>query len=334
MKKIFLLSAAAVLLLNSCKNDLDVTADWKETIVVYGLLNPNDTAQYIKINKAFLGEGNALQYAQVFDSTNYTHNEINAVIQKLLFGTVVQTIQLKMDTLIPKDLGIFSGPRQFMYKTNVPIVQDGSEYKIIVTNTKSGVSVNAKTAIVQDLTITAPNPSFQNTINLYGNTNQPFYKAQWKSAPNGRLHSLTIRFHYTEHFIWDSTQVADKYVDWLFPNVKSSTLAGGQSMYADVYGDNFYRNLANSIAYNPNVVRNFSHLEFIFTVAGEDLATYLDVLQASGNSFQETPIYSNVNGGVGLFGSRSTKSVPVVLLSASCLDSLKNGQYTSQLGFQ
>ena len=46
----------ALILFSGCDNEVDINADWKETIVVYGLLNPNDSIQYIKVNKAFLNE--------------------------------------------------------------------------------------------------------------------------------------------------------------------------------------------------------------------------------------------------------------------------------------
>ncbi len=50
---------------SACSTKLDVTGNYKETMVVYGLLDQSQPKQYIKVNKAFLGEGNAFSYAQV-----------------------------------------------------------------------------------------------------------------------------------------------------------------------------------------------------------------------------------------------------------------------------
>ena len=58
----------------SCETDIDVTAEWKDITVAYGILNQNDTAHYLKINKAFLGDGNSLVYAQNADSSSYFCN--------------------------------------------------------------------------------------------------------------------------------------------------------------------------------------------------------------------------------------------------------------------
>jgi hypothetical protein len=55
--------ATAVAAFTSCSTDLDVAAPYKENTVVYALLDKGTTIQFVKINKAFLGPGNALVYA-------------------------------------------------------------------------------------------------------------------------------------------------------------------------------------------------------------------------------------------------------------------------------
>ena len=54
---------------SACENEVHINADYKETIVVYALLDPEDTIQYIKVNKAYLNEGiGALEAAKISDS--------------------------------------------------------------------------------------------------------------------------------------------------------------------------------------------------------------------------------------------------------------------------
>src|SRR5204862_7713213 len=76
MKRIFILVSCILtgFLFDSCSTDFSVEAPYKETMVIYGLLNPdtmNGKVQYIRISKAYLGEGNALIMAQERDSVNY-----------------------------------------------------------------------------------------------------------------------------------------------------------------------------------------------------------------------------------------------------------------------
>src|SRR6188508_2297236 len=71
MKKIYAVFLS-VFFFFSCSNELDITADYKETTVIYGLLNQNDTAQYVQIFKGFLDDNmSALVIAQNPDSIFY-----------------------------------------------------------------------------------------------------------------------------------------------------------------------------------------------------------------------------------------------------------------------
>ena len=66
-----------LLAFSSCENTVDINADWKETIVVYGLLDPNDSVQYIKVNKAFLNQNtSAYTVAQISDSLYLDSTEV------------------------------------------------------------------------------------------------------------------------------------------------------------------------------------------------------------------------------------------------------------------
>ena len=85
MKKLLLLLALPALLV-SCSTDFDTTADYKEVMVVYGLLNQYDSVQYIKVNKAFLGDGNALIMAENSDSINYG-DILDVTLEKIDNGT-------------------------------------------------------------------------------------------------------------------------------------------------------------------------------------------------------------------------------------------------------
>ena len=56
-------------LFTACENEVYINAEYKETIVIYGLLDPQDSIQYIKVNKAYLNENiGALEAAKISDS--------------------------------------------------------------------------------------------------------------------------------------------------------------------------------------------------------------------------------------------------------------------------
>ena len=53
MKKI-LIFAISALLFTACDNELELIEDWKDIPIVYAILDPADTAHYIRVEKAFV----------------------------------------------------------------------------------------------------------------------------------------------------------------------------------------------------------------------------------------------------------------------------------------
>ena len=63
--RFFFVMMAAMLVLSSCTPEFSQIAEYKDITIVYGLLNISEDTQYVKIQKAFLTEGNA--YAALVD---------------------------------------------------------------------------------------------------------------------------------------------------------------------------------------------------------------------------------------------------------------------------
>ena len=83
MKKlIVILSILSIVVMQSCSNEFELTENWKDITIIYGLLDASDTAQYIRIEKAFLDETtSALTIAQEADSIFY--NNISVSLQAI-----------------------------------------------------------------------------------------------------------------------------------------------------------------------------------------------------------------------------------------------------------
>ncbi|NDB35276.1 MAG: hypothetical protein EB023_08010, partial [Flavobacteriia bacterium] len=60
MKIALAIFVLCTVLLSACNEKIDLVGDFKETAVVYGLLDHADSLHYIKITRAFLGPGNAV----------------------------------------------------------------------------------------------------------------------------------------------------------------------------------------------------------------------------------------------------------------------------------
>lgn len=330
MKKYVLAAMAAVALLAGCKNDFDVMADYQDITVVYGLLNQNDTAHYIKINKAYLGEGNAFLMADVADSVNYQVTDISARLEEYNNSTLTNTFPLtRTVNEIAKDTGLFASDANILYKTTATLNPQRT-YKLVIDNNKTGKTITANTPMIDNLNVT--NPQNNQLVNIVGNNNAQ-YTASFKSAKNALVYSMLIRFFYSDY----NTATNDSTVhslDLTFPNLKSSNANGGETLLIPVNPDALFQLLAANLgAPGINIERHTNGMRFIFYAGGEDLSTYLDVNGPSNTLQQEKPEYTNINGGLGIFSCRYNKTVQNITLSPQSLDSLLNGRFTDQLGF-
>src|SRR5688572_8243131 len=85
------LSFIAVLF-SGCSTELDPNADYQETMVIYSVLDPDQTTHFAKVNKAFLNtKTNALTIAANNpDSTQYGE-EVKVNLEKLRADSTVIT---------------------------------------------------------------------------------------------------------------------------------------------------------------------------------------------------------------------------------------------------
>ena len=110
----FIFISLGLVVLNSCNEKIELIGDFVETAVVYGLLDQADSLHYIKINRAFIGPGNALEIAQIADSSYFTN--VDATISEYLNGILTRSWLLRDTILDNKDPnGVFYAPEQKVY---------------------------------------------------------------------------------------------------------------------------------------------------------------------------------------------------------------------------
>ena len=343
------LLALGATLFFGCSTDLDVTAPYKEITVVYALLNKNDNIHWVKINKAFLGDGDAFVYAQIADSTEYTDAEMaDAHMERVdADGNVLATIPLRDTILTDRPEGIFTWPVHKMYYFHGDLpnghLDSLSRYRL-VANPK-GNHVEAITPLVNDLTpySTTNNPT--SAISLVQNNAYQSYPIKWETTGNGRRYEAYYRFHYDE--IMTDGSVHTKYFDTFVGSVISSS-GPGQVDQVTVNGQLFFQTVANRVPVpNEDEVqqRVFRGIEFFWWVAAPDLHTYLQLANPISGIVEERPDFSNVTGGYGLFSSRMYKKAPTLAqgdppdiskrknLETNSKTELREGQYTGNLKF-
>src|SRR5436190_4337103 len=84
LKKLLLVFYLITIAFAGCKNDLEINAPYKEMPSVYALISPNEKTHVIRINKVFLGEGDANVMAKVADSINYPQGELEVSLSRFI----------------------------------------------------------------------------------------------------------------------------------------------------------------------------------------------------------------------------------------------------------
>lgn len=321
MKRIFLfllLLSISSVAFQSCKTDFDVTAPYKDITVVYGLLSQNDSIHYIKINKAFIGEGNALQYALNEDSSSYGNN-LEVLLREYRNETGLRTFSFDTTSIYNKEPGTFYAPKQVVYKSAFIIPEtDNLQYRLEIRNKITGKVISAKTSLISGFNIESPRPG-QRNINFAAEGS--VQRIKWTSAKNGKRYNVAIRFWFKE-VIAATKDTIPRYIDWTFSSVKSNSIQGGEPLEIQYAPTTFFNMCKNLIPYKANSPINESEVsarlanfvEVVFAVAADDLNTYMEVNEPSSGIVQDKPDYTNIENGIGLFSSRfiQTTSNPLV----------------------
>ncbi|MCX6281047.1 MAG: hypothetical protein NTU51_03725 [Bacteroidetes bacterium] len=329
MKKYYslLIITAALILLASCKKNLVVNADWKDVTVVYGLLDQTESVHYVKVTKAFLGEGDALVFAKQPDSSEYAHR-LQVTMDELNGSTLLRTITLHYDTISNKDTGVFYCPTQHVYSTTATLSPDLT-YHLVIKDTVTNKVVEGTATLVSDFDIDKPSLFTRATFQS-GKSSE----VKWTSAKSGKRYQVNIRIRYAEATIGVPNSTVIKSLDWLaLTDMSSLNVNGGQTMDYFINGDAFYIFMGSHIPVDPTVTRALRDCDYIFTVGSEDLSTYMDVTAPSNTIIQERPAFTDIINGIGLFTARVVKSVDTLRFSTFTLDEIKTNQYTKDLGF-
>ncbi len=318
MKKFLLLIIAAVFVFGSCSTEFNPNDEWKETMVVYGMLDQDCDTTWIRIQKCFLGEGNAYDYAHIMDSSCYAEDELEVKIVEWFAeernGAMQKTSQTGREfefaytMLDNKPEGTFFAPQQPIYycRTKDKFLADIDRiYELRILNRKTGVSVTSETFIIgSGIEITKPDYRFQFN---QGNPNNRTAIVKWKVDDKkiARVFQPVVRFFYLEG---TEGNMEVKYVD-VEGSVQRNT-NNSNYMQGTFTRTNFGAQLKEKIGpkANEDIIRTILDSVQIYIYAGDEtLSNYMSVSTPPNTIVQERPTFSNINGGLGIFASRRTK---------------------------
>ena len=288
--------------INACTRELDVTADWKETTVVTGVLDNNLNTNYVRVSKAFLDQKtSAYLLAQVYDSLFFDTSKVVVRIEECKNSQVQNTFFLKPDNSVVKDTGIFTNPNQLLYRLDHKL--DSSALYRLYIKTPQGVEILSQTYIIDEPFLSKPNASLR--INWSGTQGTTI---EYLTSTFAKTYELVARVHYNEYVKPNANaNPTRKSFDFKVANGEITNVnAFGNTVSAKLFGKDLFRQMADEIPVIDSLNRRLIGVEFIIAVGTQDLANYIEINKPSNSIVQNRPVYTNITNGLGIFSSRTT----------------------------
>jgi hypothetical protein len=335
MKKILFSILGSIALFSSCSTDLDVLAPYKDITSVYGILSQNDSIHFVRINKAFLGQADASTMAQVQDSSQYPVDALEVRIFEYDDKNNQKRVFLLKDTIVNnKESGYFYAPNQLVYffttDANSKLNQDNA-YLLEIKNKLNGQTIYSSyddkqnkplpIQMVNSFNIINPMNNPAASISFYAVTKQSDYNVKWTSAKDGLIYDLYMNMHYIA-VNKNSNDSIKNVINWKFAKIQGTDLRGTRDLEYKITPDIFYDKVLNEFVDKGFTKDNYfivlDTLNFRWDVAGEDLATYIQVADPGTSIIQERPVFSNVRvqnkdgkieKAIGIFSARYSQYV-------------------------
>ena len=256
MKKLFtycLILLAAGTLFRQCK-PVDLTADYKDITVSYGLLNIKDNIHYFKIYRGFITDGNAYEAAGEWDNIYYPVDSIEVRLEEYQDGTLLRSAVLDTTTTVPKDEGDFHNPKQLLYYSDWQLDPE-RVYRLVIKRHTSGDEIYAQTVMVGNFSVRRPMVS-------WNMCSENPYKIVFYSAENAAMYDLYLTFYYIE--VDNATgAIEHKHISRKINGEYIRATTGTEVSYTGFTPETFFTTIIQGIETNNRVTR------YIDSVAGQ-----------------------------------------------------------------
>jgi len=282
-----------VALLWSCEKDLKINAEYEDTCIVYGLINPNDSVSYIRIQKGFLTDGSSQDAAQIQDSNQYPYKlnvRIKSGSQRITFDTI---------TLKNKEEGLFFTPEnQVYYALTKGLLTSNDSIHLEIKNPRTQQKTTSSTLLHNTDEISFSYPRYSITF-------ERDLAFKFNSIKDVRVYEFVLRFHYMEQKPNDPESAVEHYFDWTFPKYIARNTDGGEEIIYPYRGEEFYAKLYENIGETSELERYYGPIELRISTADNDYYIYSTANSSSNTAFNDDIFYGNIENGLGIFATRS-----------------------------
>jgi|GEM_PF-1229666 len=307
----------------SCENDVELTTDFEEKTVVFGLLDASQDTQFIKINRTFL-EGNTSALDLAKDPSRLFYDSVSV---SLIESGTNRTIELQRISR-PKNSGVFNSDVNFVYFTPRRIKQ-GHEYTLSIKKLDGSVTTASTFTIFR---ISSNSPFLDTSFSLgpftrsigfvnetFGGDNQiQVVNFDFRLSRRIKEFEVNMEFIYTEvirkgPFSADSIErrvslpigrvTNPNEFDFSRPNQTDD-------IKIPVDGNRFIQAIESQVPASTTptnkVIKDNWNIEITIVAADNDYSFYRDLNGPIDGLAQTRPEFTNVNNGIGLFACRYT----------------------------
>jgi len=320
MKHILPILAVAMLALTSCKVEFSPNAPWRDIPAVYCVLDPEEDTVWARVQRCYLSEDNIYSYSSVADSNYYLPGDISVhlLAWKGIPGPynsltpsdqLVDRWELAYTERPGKPEGNFPSGLQPVYYC-VPgsrIVADTDcVFQLVILRNPTGDTLaTASTTMVGFLPKKISQRDTTEEVLVNPNTLRGHEfgfiigcrgQLEWNTLPRGRMYQPFVTFHYKKNGDTLSIVVPG--------NTVRNPGNAARLLFRPFSEDYFFSYIGQQLRDNTDSLFNVNNVDITIAVCNEDLNAYLNSLDHTVMGGQDNPTYSNVEGGVGIFGSR------------------------------
>lgn len=282
-----------------CSTDFDIAAPHEDITVVYGLLNMTDTAHYVSVRKAFVDNKNALEMAQVADSSYYSNISVRLVETDkttVLDEVILHIVDLNNEGYPKKEEGIFFSNPNYVYKFKKQL-NTKSLYRLVVTNNNTGRIDSSKEFKVVDATRASTEAPEFAYISFHSNNPETAFKISDKTPVNAEYMRGGFTFHYTDSNTLTKQKIK-KEVTLFYGNMVSEE---GEVFRLKIFDIDIRAAMVEKMGPAPeNINRLMDSCEVWYCAGGKELTKYMTIETVQKQfitSDMVKPKYTNMLGG-------------------------------------
>jgi hypothetical protein len=280
------------LFLSSCSEDFELTEPWKDIPVMYAMLNRFDTAQYVRIEKAFVSEDlAAAEIAKNPDSLYYKSAVVTLVNKTANKSYIMTKVDASKENYIRQE-GDFATTPNFLYKVKTKDIILRSQDDIVIELDRGDGSkiVSSQIKMIKDVRLY----EFDTLIRELGfdpTLNQTY---TWLPGSDAQVFNFRLNIQVEERNLTDGSRIRK--------NFSTIILSNGIEKNATINGKVFYDLLANNLTANPEISRSILNVSLDLKSGSKELRDFLTIVNANTGltASQEIPRYSNISEGFGI----------------------------------